>query len=388
MTFVSNKLAQLPPYLLSVFQKRKQELLAKGVDVIDLGIGTPDRKTPDFIVEALMNEAKKPENHRYSPYGGSMDFRKAIAEFYKRRYGVLLDPETEVVTLVGSKEGIAHFIQTVVDPGDRVIIPDPGFPVYRTATHLAGGIVESLPLNPERDYAPDFDRLSKSALEGAKLLFLNYPHNPTGGTVGIGIFMEAITLAGNYRFIVAHDAAYDLVTFGDYKAPSLLQVPGALEMPVVEFGSLSKSFNMTGWRIGYAVGNKELIQALARLKTNIDTPPFLPIQKAAALALQSDLSTVKENNKVYEIRMEKMYRIFTELGFETKKTKGTFYMWIKVPGNKSSIDFAHQLLDETGIVVTPGIAFGEKGEGHFRISLTVGEDVMEEIHRRLKNFSL
>lgn len=388
MTFSSERLGQLPPYLLSVFQKRKLELMEKGVKVIDLGIGTPDGATPDFIVENLIEEAKKPENHRYSPYGGSKEFKKAVADFYQYRYGVELNPETEVTTLVGSKEGIAHFIQAVVNPGDVVLVPDPGFPVYRNAAQLAGAEVVSLPLVEELGFAPDFQRLQERDLKRAKLMFLNYPNNPTGGTVELGTFLEAITIAGKYNIIVVHDAAYDLLTFGGHRSPSILQVPDAKNLPIVEFGSLSKSFNMTGWRIGYLVGNKELIQLMAKLKTNIDSPPFLAIQKAASLALKSDLSSVKRNCDIYEQRMEKMYQILTNKGFHTNKTKGTFYMWVKVPGTESSIDFAHRLLDETGIVVTPGIAFGPLGEGFFRISLTVGLDTIDEIAQVLEKITL
>lgn len=384
--YVSNKVKELPPYLFSSFQKKKEELIAKGVDVIDLGIGAPDLPTPKFIIDKLCEEAQNPSNHRYSPYDGSAEFREAVAYYYERRYGVKLDPDTEILTLIGSKEGIANLIQAAINPGDTVIIPDPGYPAYQTAVHLAGGKSVYLPLDHQHDYTPMFDELSVQDRHAAKLLFLNYPSNPTAATAELNTFMEAITFGEENGIAIVHDAAYDLVTFDGYKAPSILQVPNAKEI-AVEFGSLSKSFNMTGWRIGYVVGNKTLIQALATLKSNIDTSQFLAIQKAAAIALRSDLSGVKKHTMIVKERMERMYRGLVEAGFDVQKPKGSIFIWPRIPAGYTSAAFAEKLLDEAGIIVTPGTAFGPSGEGYIRMALSVPVERIDEVIRRIKEFN-
>lgn len=387
MTFVSDKVRTLPPYLFAAFQKKKQALEAQGVDVIDLGIGAPDLPAPDFVVEKLAEEAKDAANHRYSTYSGSAEFKEAVADFYKKHYDVDLDPNTEVLALIGSKEGIAHLIQAAINPGDVVLVPDPGYPVYRTGVHLAGGESVDLPLDPGNGYVPLYDKVSPTDLKRARMLFLNYPSNPTAATVHLSTFLEAITFAEKNNLLLAHDAAYDLITFNGYKAPSVMQVPNALDH-AVEFGSLSKSFNMTGWRIGYVVGNKEMIQALAALKSNIDTCQFLPIQKAAATALTSDLSSVKANCIVYTERMEKLHAALQELGLFAEKPKGTIFIWARIPAGYSSIAFADKLLDEAGVIVTPGTAFGPSGEGFIRISLSVTTKRLDEVIYRLKKLNI
>ncbi|WP_099157636.1 LL-diaminopimelate aminotransferase [Virgibacillus ndiopensis] len=387
MTFVSDKINSLPPYLFAEFQKKKMELEANGVDVIDLGIGAPDLPTPDFVIDKLADEAKKSANHRYSNYSGCLEFREAVADFYKCHYDVDLDPNTEVLTLIGSKEGIANLIQAVINPGDTVLVPDPGYPVYRTGVHLAGGKIVRLPLDTENGYLPLYDEVSPNALQQAKLMFLNYPSNPTSATVHLNTFLQAITFAEKNNIILANDAAYDLVTFNGYKAPSVMQAPNAKGV-AVEFGSLSKSFNMTGWRIGYIVGNKEIIQALATLKSNLDTSQFLPIQKAAATALRSDFSSVAANNKVYEQRMEKLHNALKEVGIYADKPKGTIFLWARVPKGFTSMSFANKLLAEAGVIVTPGSAFGKSGEGFFRISLSVKSDRLDEVVKRIKALDL
>lgn len=383
---VAARVKSLPQYIFSEFNKKKLELQKQGIDIIDLGIGAPDLPTPPFVLKTLFNEAQHPENQRYSPYQGIKEFREAVSQFYKTRYNVDLDPEKEVLMLIGSKEGIYHFIHTVIDQGDGVLLPNPGYPVYRIATQLAGGKIFDLPLTAENNFIPDLSTLSTEQVSQSKLMLLNFPANPTAATVDSEFFAEAIHFAKNNNLIVANDAAYDLVTFQDYIAPSLLQVPGAKDV-AIEFGSLSKSFNMTGWRIGYAVGNSELIQALARLKSNIDTAQFIPIQKAASVALTGDFSTVQQNNREFAARMELMYRILVETGFELKKPRGTFYLWVKVPEGYSSLEFAGKLMEEAGIIVTPGNAFGSYGEGYFRIALTVAQERLLEAGKRLKNLS-
>ncbi|WP_233880333.1 aminotransferase class I/II-fold pyridoxal phosphate-dependent enzyme [Virgibacillus halodenitrificans] len=385
MSFVSEKVMSLPPYLFSEFQAKKKKLQEEGMDVIDLGIGAPDLAAPPFVYEKLIEEAKYPANHRYSTYSGCDEFKEAVASFYKKQYNVRLDPETEVLALIGSKEGIANLVQAVINPGDSVLIPDPGYPVYRNAVHLAGGEGIHFPLKKENGFLPQFEKISSKDAEKSKLLFLNYPSNPTTATANSLVFLEAITFAEKYKLLVVNDAAYDLITFGDYRSPSILQAPNAKKF-AVEFGSLSKSFNMTGWRIGYVVGNKEVIQALATLKSNIDTCQFIPIQKAAVEALRSDFSTVAANNNVYEKRMEKLQPVLNELGLHTEKPKGTIFLWAQVPEGYTSMKFADQMLEELGIILTPGTAFGPSGEGFVRIALTVDESRLEEVILRLKEW--
>ncbi|WP_173916775.1 aminotransferase class I/II-fold pyridoxal phosphate-dependent enzyme [Halobacillus sp. Marseille-Q1614] len=383
MKYGSKQVNSLPPYLFSVFHQKKKKLQEKGVDVIDLGIGAPDLPTPSFIIQRLSEEARKPSNHKYSPYGGCSEFRQAVASFYKRHYDVSLDPDTEVLALIGSKEGIAHMISAVLDPGDGVLVPDPGYPVYQSAIHLAYGSMIPLPLDEAKGYVPQFDELSDFELADAKLMLLNYPSNPTGGTVDLNAFKEAVEFARRHQLLVVQDAAYDLVTFGGYKAPSILQVPGAKDISV-EFGSLSKSFNMTGWRIGYVVGNKELIQALSIVKSNMDTSQFLAIQKAAAAALTSDFSTVKANNAVYEERMGKLLPALEEIGMKAARPKGTFFLWAKVPDGYTSQSFSQKILEEAGVILTPGTAFGAGGEGYVRLSLSVPSARLEEAACRMR----
>ncbi|WP_163970994.1 LL-diaminopimelate aminotransferase [Oceanobacillus halotolerans] len=384
MAFVSEKVSQLPPYLFSEFQRKKKQKQAEGVDVIDLGIGAPDLPTPDFVIDKLTEEVKQPANHRYSTYGGCQEFREAVASFYEKHYGVSLDPETEVLTLIGSKEGIANLVQSVINPGDGVLLPDPGYPAYQAAVHLADGEQILLPLDPENGYQPNFSTIATESIQRSKLMLLNYPSNPTAATIDLKTFMEAVTFAKKNNLVVAQDAAYDLITFGDYKAPSILQVPGAKDC-AVELGSLSKSFNMTGWRIGYIVGNKTVIKALATLKSNIDTSQFLPIQKAAATALTSDLEAVKEHNAVYYKRMETMYNGLRDMGIEVEKPAGTIFIWAKVPNGHTSMSFANRMLEEAGVIVTPGNAFGSSGEGYFRIALSVPSERLEEVVSRMKS---
>ncbi|MBN9653442.1 aminotransferase class I/II-fold pyridoxal phosphate-dependent enzyme [Halobacillus sp. GSS1] len=379
----SKQVQSLPPYLFSIFHKKKVALTAQGVDVIDLGIGAPDLPTPPFIIDRLTEEVRKPKNHKYSPYGGCREFREAVADFYRSHYDVDLDPETEVLTLIGSKEGIAHLISAVLDPGDGVLVPDPGYPVYQSAIHLAHGVTVRFPLDEENSYAPMFDQISPRDVSRSKMMLLNYPNNPTGGTVDIKTFEEAVRFAKEHHLSLIQDAAYDLVTFGDYKAPSLLQVAGAKEI-AVEFGSLSKTFNMSGWRLGYVVGNQELVRALSVYKSNMDTSQFLPVQLAGATALRSDFSTVKANNRTYEQRLDLMMNAFNGMNIHAEKPKGTFFLWARVPEGYTSQEFSEKMLDEAGIILTPGTAFGQKGEGYFRMSLSVPIERLHEASIRMR----
>ncbi|HLR14248.1 MAG TPA: aminotransferase class I/II-fold pyridoxal phosphate-dependent enzyme [Bacillota bacterium] len=387
MEFVSDKVQQLPPYLFSKFQERKKELQDQGVDVIDLGIGAPDLPTPEFVIDRLVEESRKSENHVYAPYSGAQEFKEAVAYFYKQHYGVELDPETEVLTLIGSKEGIANTIQAVLNKGDVVLTPNPGYPVYSTAIHLAGAKNVPFPIDATRGYEPQFNDIDPNDIEQAKMMILNYPSNPTSATIDRNVFLKAITFAEENDLIIANDAAYDLVTFGDYISPSLMQVPGAKER-AIEFGSLSKSFNMTGWRIGFIVGNKDIIQSLSTLKSNIDSSQFLPIQLAGATALTSDLSEVRKNNTIIEERMEKVCHALETLGIRFEKPRGTIFVWAEVPEGYTSASFADTLLEQAGIIVTPGSSFGSGGEGYFRIALTVTTERFDEVVKRLQHIQL
>jgi len=385
MSFASKQVQSLPPYLFSVFNAKKKRLQLQGVDVIDLGIGAPDLPTPSFIIEQLQSESTNPENHRYAPYAGTQEFREAVASFYQERYNVSLDPDDEILTLIGSKEGLAHMMTAVIDPGDGVLIPDPGYPVYQSSVHLAHGKGIPLPLDEKNGYVPRFDLLSKENRDQAKLMLLNYPSNPTGATVDLDTFTQAVSFAKQNNLCIAQDAAYSLVTFDNYKAPSIMEVPGAKDV-AVEFGSLSKSFNMTGWRIGYVVGNREIIRALSIVKSNTDTGQFIPIQKAAVTALESDFSAVKDNNAIYQTRAGTMLKALWEMGIEAEQPRGTFFIWAKVPGNLSSQEFAEEMLEEAGVIITPGNAFGSRGEGYFRISLSVPNERLQEAAGRMKTF--
>ncbi len=359
-----------------------KELQQEGMDMIDLGIGAPDFPTPEFIIDELIKEAKNPSNHRYSPYGGCQEFREAVAEFYQKRYGVTLDPDKEVLTLIGSKEGIANLISAVLNPSDTVMVPDPGYPVYESAIHLAGGKSLYLPLDASNYFQPNFELIPDEHYQSIKLMLLNYPNNPTAGTCELNTFKKAVSLAKQHDFVIAQDAAYDLMTFEDYRAPSLLQVNGAKDVGV-EFGSLSKSFNMTGWRIGYVVGNQDLIDALATVKSNTDTSQFLPIQKAGAKALRSDLQAVHENNAIYEERLNHVISALDDMGIKVQKPRGTFYVWAEVPEGFTSMGFSEELMEKTGVIVTPGNVFGTSGEGYFRISLSHPKDRLLEAVRRM-----
>ncbi|MFK2827205.1 LL-diaminopimelate aminotransferase [Bacillus sp. B190/17] len=381
----SKRVSQIPPYVFSTINKKKAELKKKGVDIIDLGIGDPDLSTPSHIVEKLKDELGDPANFKYPNYGGIPELRQAIADFYKTRYGVDLDSDSEVLVLIGSKEGIAHLVPALIDPGETVLTPDPGYGVYRTAIQLANGVPHSMPLTKSLDFKPDFDAIPEDVLEQAKLMFLNYPGNPTSATVDVDFFEKVIHFAKKHHIAVAHDFAYNMVTFDGYKAPSILQAEGAKEI-AVEFGSFSKTYNMTGWRIGYVVGNSSIIEALSVIKSNTDTSQFIPIQKAAAFALTSDQSCVEQHNDIYKERMDTMINALKEIGINVQVPRGSFFIWAEVPHGFNSMDFAEMLLQEVGIVVTPGSAFGDGGEGYFRISLSVPTERLIEAVGRLKKY--
>jgi LL-diaminopimelate aminotransferase len=379
----AKRIEQIPPYLFAEIDKKRQEMRQKGMDLIDLGIGDPDLPTPKLIIERLKTAAENPKNHRYPSYEGMLEFRTAVAQWYERRFGVKLDPKTEVLSLIGSKEGIAHIPLAFVNPGDYVLVPTPGYPVYRVSTLFAGGIPYFLPLRKENGFLPKFSEIPKEVAEKAKLLFINYPNNPTSAIAERSFFEEVVSFARRYEIIVCHDAAYSEIAFDGYQPPSFLEVEGAKEVGI-EFHSLSKTFNMTGWRIGFAVGHSEIVSALGRLKTNIDSGVFQAIQEAGIEALNHFDTPLPEIIKIYERRRDVLVKGLREIGLDVDLPKATFYLWFQVPRGYTSAQFATLLIEQAGIVATPGNGFGEAGEGYIRMAMTVDEKRLQEAIERLK----
>ncbi len=383
---LSNRLKKFPPYLFVELDRLKNEKLNEGVDVIDLGVGDPDLPTPQEIVEVAKKALENPAYHRYPSNAGSLFFRKACADYMKRRFGVEFDPETEVLALIGSKEGIAHFPIAFINPGDIILYPDPSYPVYRLGAIFTDGEAYPLPLTWENEFLPDFSKISEDVLKKAKILWLNYPNNPTGATATKEYFKEVIEFAKKYNLIVAHDAAY-VEMYYEEPPVSIFEVEGAKEV-AIEFHSLSKTFCMTGWRIGFAVGNRELVSALAKVKSNIDSGVFTAIQEAGAYALNNLEKLVPPLIKVFKERRNFLAEELEKLGYEFKKPSATFYLWVKTPNNIPSQDFCKRVLQELGIVITPGIGFGNAGEGYFRIAFTVGVERLKEAVKRLSSLKL
>ncbi len=380
-------ISSLPPYLFAEIDARKRETEKKGVDIIDFGIGDPDLPTPPHIVEAVCNAAKDPSNHRYPSYEGMLSFREAVATWYKQRKHIKLDAEDEVLTLIGSKEGIAHSAFAFLNPGDIALVPDPAYPVYNNATIMANSTPYSVPLTEEHGFKPDLERIDKGIARKAKIMFLNYPNNPTAATAEKSFFKDVVDFAHDYEIIILHDNPYSELTFDGYKAPSFLAVKGAKEVGV-EFGSLSKTYNMTGWRIGFVVGNSEIIKGLKLVKTNVDSGAFQAVQMAGIAALTGPQDCVKQNVAIYKRRRDLLADGLRSSGIELEKPKATFYFWAKVPSGFSSIQFSMFLLERTGVVVTPGIGFGETGEGFVRFSLCVREERIIEACKRIKGLNI
>ncbi len=380
---MAKRIDQIPPYLFAEIDKKKEEMKKKGTDVIDLGIGDPDLPTPKPIIERLKKAAENPGNHRYPSYEGMIEFRTAVAAWYKRRFGITLDPRTEVLALIGSKEGIAHIPLAFVNSGDIVLVPSPGYPVYRVSTLFAGGTPYFLPLRKENGFLPILSEIPGTVAKQAKLLFINYPNNPTSAVAGKPFFEEVVAFARRHQIMVCHDAAYTEVAFDGYRPLSFLEVDGAKEVGI-EFHSLSKTFNMTGWRIGFAVGHPQILSGLGRVKTNIDSGLFQAIQEAGTEALNHLDTPLPEIIDTYERRRDVMVRGLEQIGLEVDRPKATFYLWIRVPRGYRSAQFATLLLEQAGIVATPGNGFGEEGEGYIRMALTVDENRLREAIERLK----
>lgn len=382
----AERIRTLPPYLFAAIDQMKREALAKGADLIDLSIGDPDIPTPNHIVEAMKRAVEKPEHHRYPSYEGMLSYREAVARWYKRRFGVDLDPEKEVLSLIGSKEGIGHIPLAFIDPGDIVLVPSPGYPVYPVGTKFAGGTPYFMPLKEENDFLPDLSQIPEDILRRAKLMFINYPNNPTSAQAGIEFFREVVEFAMKYNIIICHDAAYSEIYF-EQRPISFLEVEGAKEVGI-EFHSLSKTYNMTGWRIGYAVGNRDVIAGLGKVKTNLDSGVFQAIQEASIVALDTDDSILREIREIYRERRDILYEGLVSKGLELKKPLSTFYLWVKVPRGTNSIDFVGKLLKEAEVLCTPGVGFGEHGEGYVRFALTQPKERIREAVERIGRVTL
>lgn len=379
----ASRLASLPPYLFARIEQKIEKAKKQGIDVINLGIGDPDRPTPPHIVQALRGQAQNPENHRYPTSRGMFSFRATVAKWYEKRFGVQLDPEKEVVSLIGSKEGIAHISFCYLEPGDLALIPDPGYPVYGIGASLAGAQNYLMPLREDRNFLPDLGDIPPDIARKAKLIFLNYPNNPTGAVATRFFFEEVVYFARSFDLIVCHDAAYSEITFDGYIAPSFLEVPGAKDVGI-EFHSLSKTYNMTGWRLGWAVGNPDVIRALGTLKSNLDSGVFQAIQCAGIVALEGPQDCIEEMRKVYQERRDVVVAGLHRLGWQVSPPKGTIYVWVPIPLGYNSTEFAELVLEKTGVVITPGIGYGNYGEGYFRIALTVEKDRIVEALTRME----
>ncbi len=378
----AQRLKQLPPYLFIEIDKAKRKLQSAGKDVVDLGVGDPDLPTPPHILERLKATADDPANHRYSFTEGIQELRTAIARWYDGRFGVTLDPQTEVLPLLGSKEGIAHLPLAVCNPGDAVLVPDPCYPPYRSGTIFAGADVVPMPLLEENGFFPDLGGISQKAARRAKVMFLNYPNNPTSAVADAAQLQEAIDLAKTFGFAIAYDNAYSEIAYDGYKPISLLQLPDAKSVGI-EFHSLSKTYNMTGWRIGWACGNASLIAALCQLKTNLDSGIFQPIQWAGIAALEGDQAVLQQTVATYQQRRDLIVEGLGKAGWTVPKPKASLYIWTRVPTQESSIAFAQRLLNEAHVVLTPGVGFGPSGEGYIRLSLTVPTERIQEAVARL-----
>ena len=384
---VSERLEKIPPYLFAEIDRKIAEAKAKGVDIISLGIGDPDTPTLAPVVEEMHKAIDNPANHDYPPYNGTAKFRNAACEWMKNRFGVELDADKEMLCNIGSKEAIAHIFFAFVDKGDYTLIPDPGYPVYKNATIFAGGTPFAMPLLEENGFLPDFDRIPEDVAKKSKLMFLNYPNNPTGAVADLEFYKKAVDFCKKYDILLCSDMAYSEMTFDGYKAPSVLQVEGGKDV-AIEFYSHSKSYNMTGWRVGFVCGNADAVKALGTIKNNIDSGTFKAIQDAAAAAFSVDKKYIEDLNNMYQARRDAAEEGLRELGWDIKPSKATFYLWLPTPKGMSSEEFITEMLEKAGVVVPPGNGYGSYGEGYFRIALTKDVDTIKECIQRMKNAGL
>ena len=379
----AGRIKTLPPYLFAAIDEMKQKAIARGVDIINLGIGDPDLPTPAPIIERLKQAAGDPRNHQYPSYEGLLSFRKAVADWYQRRFGVSLDPTSEVLTLIGSKEGIGHVPLAFVDPGDIVLVPSPGYPVYPVGTSFAGGVPSIMPLLKQNGFLPDLTAIPKDRAERAKLLFLNSPNNPTSVVAEKDFFERVVAFALEHQIVVCHDAAYSEMFYDGRRPASFLEADGAKDVGI-EFHSLSKTFNMTGWRIGFAVGNKHVLAGLGKVKSNLDSGVFQAVQEAGITALQLDDQVTDGLRKIYQERRDVLIPGLKKLGLEVDPPPAAFYVWVTVPKGYTSTSFTAHLLEKAGIVTTPGNGFGQPGEGYIRMTLTTSKERLAEAVERMQ----
>ena len=381
------RMARIPPYLFAEIDRKVAARRAAGVDVIALDIGDPDLPTPDAVVEAAAAAVRDPANHRYASYYGLRDLRVAMSAWYLRRFGVELDPDTEVLPTLGSKDGIAHLPFALLNPGDVALCPDPGYPVYVTGAIMAEAEPYRLPLREADGFLPDLDAIPPEVVARARLLWLNYPNNPTAAVAPMAFFEHAVEFCARHGIVLAHDAPYTEISFDGYRAPSLLQVPGARGLGL-EFHSLSKTFNMTGWRVGMAVGRPELVRLLGQVKTNIDSGIFGAVQRAAIAALAEPEEALEARNRVLRRRQMQLHDAFASVGIDLPLPQASFYLWGRVAEGYDSISFAGALLDRIGVNVTPGVGFGPSGEGYFRVSVTSPDARVAEACERIRGLTL
>ncbi|TET38084.1 MAG: LL-diaminopimelate aminotransferase [Dehalococcoidia bacterium] len=379
---MAKRVEELPPYLFVEISRKIAEKRAKGDDVISLAIGDPDIPTPQHVIERLCQAAQDPANHRYPESEGLPEFRSAIAEWYEKRFGVTFDPDREVLPLIGAKEGIGHIALCFIDPGDVALVPDPAYPVFSIGTMFAGGFSYYLPLTEENDFLPDLEHIPQDIARKAKVIWINYPNNPTAAVAELDFFERVVAFAKRYDLAVCHDGPYTEVSFDGYRPTSFMQAPGAKEVGV-EFHSLSKSYNMTGWRVGMVVGNARIIDALTRVKSNLDSGIPQAIQHAAIEALTGPQDCIEEHNAIYQRRRDLLLQTLSEIGLKARPPRASLYIWARIPDGYTSLDFATKLLEEAGVVVTPGTGYGKYGEGYIRLSLTIPDERLEEAVRRL-----
>lgn len=382
---LAKRLERIPPYLFAELGRKRDELVGKGVDIINIGVGDPDHPTPAHIVHAMHEAIDDSSTHNYPPYQGTKDYRKAVVDWMERRFGITgLNPDTEVVSSIGSKEAIHNTFLAFVEPGDYTLIPEPGYAVYRTSTIFAGGEPHAIPLKAENNFLPDLNTISEEVARKAKLLWINYPNNPTGALATLEFFEELVDYCRQYDILLCHDHAYSEMAYDGYKPPSVLQVEGAKDV-AIEFHSLSKSYNMTGWRVGFVVGNALGIKGLSQVKTNVDSGVFKAIQRAAIAGFKTTQEELQEVMSVYQNRRNIIVEGLRSLGWAIEPPKATLYVWVPVPKGYSSTEFVTLLLDKCGIIVPPGNGYGAAGEGFFRIALTVADERMQEAIQRMKD---
>ncbi len=379
----ARRIENLPPYLFVAISRKIAEKRAQGKDVISLAVGDPDIPTPRHVIERLCQAAQDPQNHRYPESEGLPEFRGAIAQWYEKRFGVTLDSDREVLPLIGAKEGIGHIALCFIDPGDIALVPDPAYPVFSMGTMFAGGSSYYMPLTEDNDFLPDLDRVPEDIARKAKILWINYPNNPTAAVAELEFFERAVAFARKYDIAVCHDGPYTEVAFDGYRPVSFLEAAGAMEVGV-EFHSLSKSYNMTGWRVGMVVGNAKIIDALRRVKSNLDSGIPQAIQHAAIEALTGPQDCVAEHNAIYQRRRDRLLQTLSQIGLKARPPRASLYIWARVPEGYNSLEFATSLLEEAEVVVTPGIGYGKHGEGYIRLSLTIPDERLEEALARLR----